>query len=320
MTMLARCTEAIALALGCVGADASAAQSYPVCPIRVIVPSQAGGGADIVARAIAAKMSEAWREQVVVDNRIGVVGEEIAAKAQADGHTLLFTTSSLAIRESVFSNLPYNTLRDFVPVSQAVMQPNLLVTHPSVPAKTVSEQVALARAKPGEFNYGSGGAATSNHLAGELFRLLARVRVVHVPYKGVPAALTDTIAGRMHFAFGSPVSTLQHVKDHRLRLIAVITAQRISSLTEVPAIAESLPGYEFTGWMSLLAPAGTPHAAIERLHAEVSRIVYLQDVRQRFLADAAEPVGSSPEAFRAFLSNEISRWSRVAREADIRAE
>ena len=284
------------------------------------MPSQAGGGADIVARAIATKMSETWREQVVVDNRIGVVGAEIAAKSQPDGYTLMFTTSSLAIRESVFAKLPYNTLRDFIPVSQAVTQSNLLVTHPSVPVKTVSELIALARAKPGELNYGSGGTATSNHLAGELFRLLAGIRVVHVPYKGVPAALMDTIAGRMQFAFGSPVSTLVHVKEQRLRLIAVTTAKRTRSLPDVPAIAESLPGYEFTGWMGLLAPAGTPRAAIDALHREVARVVHLPDVQQRFLADAAEPVGNTPEQFRAFLAAEIARWSRVARDAEIRAE
>ncbi len=296
-------------------------QAYPVKPIRVVVPSQAGGGADIVARAIAHKMSEAFGQQVVVDNRIGVVGAEIVAKSAADGYTLMFTTSALAVREAVYSKLPFSTLRDFQPVSQAVTQSNVLVTHPSVAAKNVQDLVALAKAKPGQLNYGSGGNATSAHLAGELFRLLAGIDVVHVPYKGVPAALGDTIAGRMQFTFGSPVSTLSHVKDNRLRLIAVTTAKRAPALPDTPTIAESgLSGYEFTGWMGLLAPAATPRAVIAKLHAEAARIVHLPDVKQRFVIDAADPVGGTPEQFAVFLKSEIERWSKVVKQAGIRVE
>jgi tripartite-type tricarboxylate transporter receptor subunit TctC len=307
-------------AIGALAAGGAGAQSYPARPIRMIVPSQAGGGADIVARAIATKMSDAWGQQVVVDNRIGVVGAEIASKATPDGYTLMFTTSSLAVRAAVFAKLPYDALRDFVTVGQAVTQSNLLVTNPSVPAKSVAELVALAKAKPGELNYGSGGAATSNHLAGELFRLLAHIRVVHVPFKGVPAALLDTIAGRVQYAFGSPVSTLPHVKDRRLRLLAVTTPKRTPSLPDVPAIAETLPGYQFTGWMGLFAPTGTPQPIVTKLNREVARIVELPEVKRRLVADAAEPVGGTPQAFRAFLESEIDRWTRVAREAGIRAD
>jgi len=302
-------------------AEIAHAQMFPARPIRMIVPSQAGGGADIVARAIAHKMSEAFGQQVVVDNRIGIVGAEIVAKAAADGYTLMFTTSALAVREAVYRNLPFNTLRDFQPVSQAVTQSNVLVTHPSVAAKNAQELIALAKAKPGQLNFGSGGNATSNHLAGELFRMLAGIEVVHVPYKGVPAALGDTIAGRMHFTFGSPVSTLPHVKDGRLRLIAVTTAKRAPALPNVPTVAESgLPGYEFTGWMGLLAPAATPRVVIGKLHSETARIVHLPDVKQRFVIDAADPVGSTPEQFAAHLKAEIERWSRVVKQARIRAE
>jgi tripartite-type tricarboxylate transporter receptor subunit TctC len=302
-------------------AEIAHAQIFPVRPIRMIVPSQAGGGADIVARAIAHKMSEAFGQQVVVDNRIGIVGAEIVAKAAADGYTLMFTTSALAVREAVYRNLPFNTLRDFQPVSQAVTQSNVLVTHPSVAAKNVQELVALAKAKPGQLNFGSGGNATSNHLAGELFRVLAGIEIVHVPYKGVPAALGDTIAGRMHFTFGSPVSTLPHVKDGRLRLIAVTTAKRAPALPNVPTVAESgLPGYEFTGWMGLLAPAATPLIVIGKLHSEAARIVHLPEVKQRFVIDAADPVGSTPEQFATHLKAEIERWSRVVKQAGIRAE
>ncbi len=297
------------------------AQPYPHKPIRVVVPSQAGGGADIVARAIAQKMSEAFGQQVVVDNRIGIVGAEIVAKSAADGYTLMFTTSALAVREAVYSKLPFSTLRDFAPISQAVTQSNVLVTHPSVAAKNVQDLVALAKAKPGQLNFGSGGNATSAHLAGELFRLLAGIDVVHVPYKGVPAALGDTIAGRMHFTVGSPVSTLHHVKDGRLRLLAVTTPKRAPALPDVPTVAESgVPGYEFTGWMGLLAPAATPRAVIARLHAEATRIVHLPDVKARFVIDAADPVGGTPEQFSVFLKSEIERWSKVVKQARIKVE
>ena len=297
------------------------AQPYPHKPIRVVVPSQAGGGADIVARAIAQKMSEAFGHQVVVDNRIGIVGAEIVAKSAADGYTLMFTTSALAVREAVYSKLPFSTLRDFAPISQAVTQSNVLVTHPSVAAKNVQDLVALAKAKPGQLNFGSGGNATSAHLAGELFRLLAGIDVVHVPYKGVPAALGDTIAGRMHFTVGSPVSTLHHVKDGRLRLLAVTTPKRAPALPDVPTVAESgVPGYEFTGWMGLLAPAATPRAVIARLHAEATRIVHLPDVKARFVIDAADPVGGTPEQFSVFLKSEIERWSKVVKQARIKVE
>ncbi len=209
------------------------------------------------------KLSEAWGQQVVIDNRLGIVGAEIAAKAAPDGYTLMFTTSALAVREAVYNNLPFSTLRDFQAVSQSVTQSNVLVINPAVPAKNVQEFVALAKAKPGAFNFGSGGNASSSHLACELFRNLAGINVVHVPYKGVPAALGDTIAGRVHYTVGSPVSTLPHVKEGRLRLLAVTTAKRAPALADVPTVAESgVPGYEFTGWMGWLAPKSEAHCAV----------------------------------------------------------
>jgi tripartite-type tricarboxylate transporter receptor subunit TctC len=189
-----RLIAGLALSFSC----ALHAQEYPSRPIRIIVPSQAGGGADIVARIIGQKLGEAWRQQVVIDNRIGAIGPEIAAKAVPDGYTAMFTTSALAVRESLYTNLPYDTLRDFQPVTQVLSQSNVLVAHPSVPARTVQELIALAKAKPGELNYGSGGNGTSNHLAGALFQQLANIKVVHIPYKGVPAALTDLVGGRVH--------------------------------------------------------------------------------------------------------------------------
>ena len=301
--------------------QAAAAVSYPAKPIRVIVPSQAGGGADIVARSIGQKLTETWGQQVVVDNRIGIVGIEIVSKATPDGYTVMFTTSALAVREAVYRKLPYNTLRDFYPVTQAVSQSNVLVVHPSVAAKNVRELVALAKSKPGQMNYGSGGNATSNHLAGELFRILAGIDVVHVPYKGVPQAIADLMAGRIHYLFGSPVSTLPQVKEGKLRLLAVTTPRRSPALPDVPTIAEAgVPGYEFTGWMGFLVPTGTPRPVVQKLRNEVARIVHLPEVKQRFSIDAADPVGNSPEEFTAYLKSEIARWTKVVKDAGIRVD
>lgn len=297
------------------------AQSYPAKPVRVIVPSQAGGGADIVARTIGQKLTEVLGQQFVVDNRIGIVGAEMVAKAAPDGYTLMFTTSALAVRASVYRKLPYDALKDFQPITQALSQSNVLVVHPSVPAKNVRELVALARSRPGQLNYGSGGNATSNHLAGELFKLLAKIDVVHIPYRGVPLAITDLVAGRVDYIFGSPVSTLPQVKEGKLRLLAVTTPKRTPSLPDVPTIAEAgVPGYEFTGWMGFFAPAKTPRAIVERLHAETVKILRQPEISRRMQAEAADPVGSSPAEFSAFFKDEIARWTKVAREAQIKVD
>ena len=294
---------------------------YPARPVRVVVPSQAGGGVDIVARAVAQKLSESWGQQAVVDNRIGIAGIESTAHATPDGHTVLFTTAAIVVRESVYQKLPYRTLRDFLPVTQVVAQSNLLIVTPSLPAGSVKELVSLAKAKPGQLNYGSGGNATSNHLAGELFRLLAGIDVVHVPYRGVPLALTDLIAGRVQFSFGSPVSTLPLVKEGKLRLLAVTTARRSPALPGVPTIAEAgVPGYDFTGWMGVLTPAGVARDIVTKLYQDIARVVQLPEVKQRFGADGADPVGSSPEEFAAYLREEIARWTKVVRTAGIKAD
>jgi tripartite-type tricarboxylate transporter receptor subunit TctC len=309
---------ACALALA---APLAGAQSYPTKPVRMIVPSQAGGGADIVARTIGQKLTEALGQQFVVDNRIGIVGAEMVAKAVPDGYTLMFTTSALAVRASVYQKLPFNVLKDSQPVTQALSQSNVLVVHPSLPVKNVKELVALAKARPGELNYGSGGNATSNHLAGELFKLLAKIDVVHVPYRGVPLAITDLVAGRVQYIFGSPVSTLPQVKDGKLRLLAVTTPKRTPALPEVPTIAEAgVPGYAFTGWMGLFGPAGTPRPIVDRLHAETVKILRQPEITRRLRIEAAEPVGSSPAEFTAFVQDEVARWTQVARDAKIKVD
>ena len=310
-----------ALPLANIATIATAAESYPARPIRVIVPSSAGGGADIVARLVGQKLTERWVQQVIVDNRIGVVGAETAALAAPDGYTVLFTTSALSVRESVYRKLTYSTLRDFAAVTQVLSQSNLLVVHPAVPARTVQELVALAKAKPGELNFGTGGNGTSNHLAGELLRIMAGINVVHVPYKGVPQALNDTLAGRMHFAFSSPMSVLPFVKQGKLRLLAVTTPQRSRALPEVPTVAESgVPGYEFTGWMGVLAPKAPPPDIVRKFQQAVAKAVAEPDLEQRLAADAAEPVASTPADFAAFLKIDIARWTRVVREANIQVD
>jgi tripartite-type tricarboxylate transporter receptor subunit TctC len=286
----------------------------------VIVPSQAGGGADIVARMIGQKLTDAWGQQVVIDNRIGAVGAEIAAKAPPDGQTLMFTTSALSVREALYAKPGYDTKRDFQPVTQVLSQSNVLVVHPSLAVTTVPQLIALAKSKPGQLNYGSGGNGTSNHLAGVLFQMLAGIDVVHVPYKGVPAALIDTVAGRMHYTIGSPVSTLPHVKEGRLRLIAVTTPKRSPTLPNVPTIAESLPGYEFTGWMGFFAPIKVARPIVDKLYRETRRIVYLPDVKQKLQLDAAEPVGSTPTEFSAYVASELARWTKVVKAGRIKVE
>ncbi len=302
-------------------AMAVSAQPYPSRPIRVIVPSQAGGGADIVARLVGQKLAERWSQPVIVDNRIGVVGAEAAAQAPADGYTVLFTTSALSVRESVYRKLSYSTLRDFAAVTQVLSQSNVLVVHPAVPVRTVQELIALAKAKPGELNFGTGGNGTSNHLAGELLRIMAGIDVLHVPYKGVPQALNDTLAGRMQFAFGSPMSVLPHVKQGRLRMLAVTTPRRARALPDVPTVAESgVPGYEFTAWMGVLAPKATPPEVVRKFQQDAARELFAPDLEQRISADAAEPVASTPADFAAFLKADLARWARVVKEANIHLE
>ena len=311
------------LAVWCVGPlqALAQAQQWPSRPLRVLVPSAAGGAGDIVARAVGQKLTEAWGQQVIVDNRNGIVGAEITARAAPDGYTIMFSTSALSIRESVYRQLPFNTLRDFAPVGQAVSQSNVLVAHPAVPVKSVQELIAYARVRPGELNYGSSGNASSNHLAGELFQLLTKVNFVHVPYKGLPQAVTDLLGGRLQIVFGSPSSTLPAARDGKLRLLAVTTPKRSPALPEVPTIAESgVPGYEFTGWIGVLLPARTPEAIVNKLSREVARIVQLPELKQRFAADATESVGSTPEEYAAFLKAEIARWTRVARAANIQVD
>jgi tripartite-type tricarboxylate transporter receptor subunit TctC len=311
----------IACVIGALAVNDVVAQSYPAKPIRVIVPTVPGGGGDTVARVIGQKLGDTWGQQIVVDNRTGIIGAELASRAAPDGYTVMMTTSSLIYREAVYDKPSVVTLRDFLPVTEAVKQALVLATSPALPVKTVQDLVALAKAKPAQLNFGTGGNGSASHLAAELFRILAGIKVVHVPYKGLPQALPDLLGGRLQYVFGTPESMLPLVNDGRLRLLALTTAQRSPSLPGVPTLAESnLPGYEFSGWIGVMVPAGTPKELVRKLHAEITRILRLPDVTQKLEVNASEIVANSPEEFTAYLKSEIARWKKVAKDANIHVE
>ena len=302
-------------------AGLSCAQSYPTKPIRVIVPTVPGGGGDTVARVIGHELGDTWGQQIVVDNRSGIIGAELASRAAPDGYTVMVTTSSLLYREAIYEKPSVVTLRDFVPVTEAVKQALVLAVSPALPAKSVQELVTLAKAKPGQLNFGTGGNGSASHLAGELFRILAGIKVLHVPYKGLPQALPDLLGGRLQYVFGTPESMLPLVNDGKLRLLALTNARRSPSLPEVPTLAESgVPGYEFAGWIGVMLPMGTSRDLVHKLHQEIVRILRLPDVRQKLEVNASEIVANTPEEFATYLRAELARWRKVAKEANINAE
>ncbi|MBI2296612.1 MAG: tripartite tricarboxylate transporter substrate binding protein [Betaproteobacteria bacterium] len=301
------------------------AAEYPLRPIRVIVPFPAGGNADLLARIMAQKMSEAWKQTVVVDNRAGaagIIGAEAVARAAPDGHTLLMgTTGTLTTNPAVYSKLPYDSLRDFAPVSNFADSPFLLVAHPSLPVRTVKEVIALAKARPGQLHYASFGPGSSAHLVGEMLRSTARIEIVHVAYKGGPPALADLIGGHIEMMFNLLPIVVPHVKSGRLRAIAVTASKRAPALPEVPTFAEAgIPDFEAGSWYGVLAPAGTPKEIIAKLSSEISRILSLADVRQRLAAEGAEPIGNTPEQFAEQIRRDLARWAKIARDARVRVQ
>ena len=297
-------------------------QSYPTRPIRLVVPSAPGGGTDLSARTIAPKLSEQLGQQVVVDNRGGggsIIGNEIAAHAPADGYTLLMGISTLAILPSMYTKLPYDTLKDIAPISVVVAVPNALTVHPSVPARSVKDVIALARSKPGAINFASAGPGTNPHLAAELFKAMTKTDMVHVPYKGSGPAVIGLIAGETALSFASLPSIITHVKAGRLRPLALTTAKRSAALPELPTIAEAgVPGYEAQQWFALAAPGNTPRPIIERLHKALMAVLRDPDVVGQFGAQGAVIVGNTPEEFGAYLRSELDKWARVIRDAGIK--
>jgi tripartite-type tricarboxylate transporter receptor subunit TctC len=301
------------------------AAAYPVKPIRFIVPNGMGGSTDLVARSIAQKLSDSLGQQVVVDNRPGsggIVGTELVARSAPDGYTLLMgTIGNLAISPHLHKKLGYDPLRDFAPVSQLAASAYLLVVHPSVPAQSVSELVALAKAKPRAMNYASAGSGTGSHLAMELFKSATGAEIVHVPYRGGTAGMNDVLGGHVQMAFNGIPSTVPHWRAQRVRVLAVTTPKRSGVLPEVPTLAEAgYPGAEATSWTALVVPAGTPREIIARLHQEVVKAVSAPEIRKRLMNDGAEPVGGTPEELGAYLRRELAKWGEVVKRSGARAD
>ena len=296
----------------------AAAQAYPDKPIRVIVPVPAGGTPDVVARMVAPGLSTLLGQQLVIDNRGGaggLIGAELAARAVPDGYTVFFSSpGSLTILPHLQKQVAYDTLKDFAPISLVSIGPFLLITHPSVPARTVKELIALARAEPGKLNYASAGNGAANHLAMELFKSMAGVNITHVPYKGAPQAVTDLIGGSVNLMFNSIPPVLQHIKTGRLRLLGVASAKRSPQLPDVPTISEAgVPGYEAITWFGLLAPAKTPKAIIGRLNDVMVKVVHAPDLKLQLEIQGYDPVGSSPEEFAAFIRAESEKYAKVVK-------
>jgi len=289
----------------------------------MIVPFAPGGGLDITTRLIGQKLTEQWGQNIVVDTRPGaatIVGTEIASKAVPDGYTLLMITTTFAINPGLYPRLPYDPLKDFTPITQLNSQPNVIVVSPTFSGKSVKDLVALAKAKPGALTFASPGAGSAPHLAAEMFQRQAGINMIHVPYKGIPPAVTDVLGGRVTMLFTTTISAAPHIKAGKLRAVAITSAKRQASMPDVPTIGETLPGYRAEAFQGMVAPAGVPQAIVNKVAAEVARIVRLPDVAQRFQLDGAEPVGSTPQEFSAFLKAEMQKWGKVIRDAGIKPE
>jgi len=302
-------------------ASSVVAQDYPSRPVRMVVPFAPGGGTDISARILGEGLTQSLGQTVVIDNRPGagsVLGCEIVAHAAPDGYTLLLGNISMAFNAALYKKLPYDTQRDFIPVTLVTDQPNILVAHPSLPAKTFKEFVALARSQPGKLTYGSAGLGAGTHLAMEMLMMSQNIDLVHVPYKGTGPALTALLGNQISVFFSTFASALPHVKAERLRAYAVTSAKRAPTLAEVPTVAESgVPGYEYSTWYGLLAPVGTPRAITDKLNQTTAAVLNAADYRQRLLAQGMDPVPSTAAHFSGYLKSETAKWTKVVRAAKI---
>ncbi len=309
----------------CLGYGSAYAQSYPNRPVRLILPFPPGGPTDIVARTFGAKLSEALGQQVVSDNRGGaggLVGAEIAAHSVPDGYTLfLGAIGAMSIVPNLQQKVPYDPVRDFRPITQLSASPYVLLVPQTLPAKSVKELVALAKAKPGGLNFASGGTGTGNHLSGELFKLAAGVNIVHIPFKGATAAIGDLIAGNVQMLFINVLPALPHVKAGRVRVLAITSTRRSPAAPDVQTFAEAaFPAVEASAWHGIVAPARVPNDIARRLYDELAKITRQPDVRERMEAQGAEVIGSTPEEFGAFIKSELARWGKVIKAAGIKAE
>jgi tripartite-type tricarboxylate transporter receptor subunit TctC len=298
--------------------------SYPSRPIRMIVAYPAGGGTDILARMIGQKLNDLLGQSVVIDNRGGAngnIGSELAAKATPDGYTLLMGTANLTVNPGLYRKLGYQPLKDFVPIVLVTKQPNILVVHPSVTANSVKELISLAKTKPSQLNFASNGAGASSHLSGELMKIKAGIIMTHVPYKGAGPALAALLANEVQLMFANTLAALPHVRSNRLRALAITSLQRSAALPELPTMAESgLPDYEVVAWYGVLAPAGTPRAVVTKLNRDIVKVVRQPDIQDRLLKDAANPVGSTPDEFAAFMRSETVKWAQVIKDSGARVD
>ena len=310
----------MALALACAAASA---QQFPTRPIRVIVPFAPGGPSDLLARTVGQKLTESWGQSVIIENRTGangIVGCELVAKSPPDGYTLVMgTPGTHGINASLFPKLPYDTIKDFAPITRLGVSPYLLISHPSLPVRSAKELIQLARARPGEIAWATGGSPTQ--LAAELFKRTAKIEVLIVPYKGQAPAVTAALSGEVSLVWGGVAQTLSQIKAGRLRALGVAGTQRSGVMPDVPTIAESgLPGFEATGWYGLLAPGATPRPIVERLNTEIVRILKLPDVAQRLRGEAYEVPGETPDQFAAVIRAELAKWEPIVKEAGIKPE
>jgi tripartite-type tricarboxylate transporter receptor subunit TctC len=300
------------------------AQTYPSKPIRVIVPFPVGGIADIYTRIIGAKVAETWGQPVLIENRTGAggnIGADLVAKSLPDGYTLgIGSVGTHAVNVSLFGKLPYDPVADFAPIALVAEADALLVVHPSVPARSVAELIALARAKPGALSFASAGPGTTSHLAGELFKLMAKVDMLHVPYKGNTPAITDLLAGQTSLLFATMPTVLPHAKAGKLIALASCSAQRAAATPELPTVAETLPGFDVTNWIGLFGPAGTPAEIVRRWNGEVLRIMQAPEMRERLVGEGARFYPTTPQQFGAYVKSEIARWAPIVKASGARAD
>ena len=301
-----------------------AQQPYPSKPIRIISPYPPGGGNDAICRTVAPKLTERLKQQVIVDNRPGanaIVGTEIAARSAPDGYTIVLVPSGHAVNASLYKKLPYDSIRDFSPITLAGSSPLVLAVHPTLPVKNVKELIALAKSRPGQLTYVSSGVGASGHLAGALFDTMTGTKMLHIPYKGMSLAITDLIGGQVFMTFGTSLSVVPHVRSGRLRALATTGAQRMRAMPDIPTIAESgVPGYEATLWYGFVGPAHIPPEIVRRLNAEIGAVLLLPDVREHLASQGMEATPNTPEQFAKLLVSDLDRWARVIERAGVRVE